>query len=254
MVGACVPGVLAGIAPPAGGWQRAPVTAESSHPFGRSGAWLTPSALALLLANLAPLAGVFFFKWDVFPLILLFWLENLVVGGFNVLKLLGCRASGPANWVQKVFLTGFFCVHYGMFCFVHGVFVFALFGRGHQGSGFGLSVSGLLDTVWHLHLGWALTALVVSHGISFALNYVRAGEYRRAEMATLMSQPYARIMVLHVTLLISGFILVGLGSPVVGLVLLVAFKTALDLRAHRRERRKFGARNQPAAPADAAFF
>jgi hypothetical protein len=216
------------------------MTLQSSHSTGPAPPWLTPSSAALLLANLAPLAGVVLLKWDVFPLILLFWLENLVIGGFNVLKLLISRSPSASAWVAKVFLTGFFCLHYGMFCLVHGLFVFALFGGGRLGGGPTLSMSSGLEIAFQSHVGWALVALVVSHGVSFALNFIRAGEYRRTEVAVLMMQPYARIMVLHVTLLASGFILMGLGSPVGGLVLLVILKTALDLRAHLRERRKFG--------------
>ena len=41
---------------------------------------LTPSLLALLLANAFPIVGVLFLGWTVFPLVLLYWLENVVVG------------------------------------------------------------------------------------------------------------------------------------------------------------------------------
>ena len=49
---------------------------------------MTPSLLALGLANALPIAGVLLLGWKVFPLVLLYWLENVVVGGFNVGKLL----------------------------------------------------------------------------------------------------------------------------------------------------------------------
>jgi hypothetical protein len=85
-----------------------------------------------------------------------------------------------------------------------------------------------------------VAGLIVSHGVSFVFNFLRASEYRRADLASLMFQPYARIVVLHVTLLASGFVLLLMRSPVFGLVILLALKTVLDLRAHLRERRKFG--------------
>jgi 4-hydroxybenzoyl-CoA reductase subunit beta len=44
--------------------------------------------LALIAANLVPLAGVFLFGWEVFPLLLLFWFENVIIGFFNALKML----------------------------------------------------------------------------------------------------------------------------------------------------------------------
>ena len=40
---------------------------------------------------------------------------------------------------------------------------------------------------------------------------------------TLMFKPYRRIVVLHVAILASGFLLAALNSPVAGLLMLVAF-------------------------------
>jgi hypothetical protein len=36
-----------------------------------------------------------------------------------------------------------------------------------------------------------------------------------------------------------GFLVLALGSPMVGLVLLVVLKLAIDVKAHLKERRKF---------------
>jgi hypothetical protein len=59
-----------------------------------------------------------------------------------------------------------------------------------------------------------------------------------------MSQPYGRVVVLHLTVLFGGWIVLTIGSPLLALVLLVALKTAADVRAHQAERRKFA----PASP------
>jgi Family of unknown function (DUF6498) len=58
-----------------------------------------------------------------------------------------------------------------------------------------------------------------------------------------MFRPYGRIVVLHLTVLLGGFLVMGLGAPVAAIVLLVALKTAIDLGAHLKERVKFGVRN-----------
>jgi len=59
----------------------------------------------------------------------LFWFENVVIGGFNVLRMLisGVRMGG-AGIVGALFMSAFFTVHYGLFTAVHGVFVVMLFG------------------------------------------------------------------------------------------------------------------------------
>ncbi|MCA9003135.1 MAG: hypothetical protein KDB61_14525, partial [Planctomycetes bacterium] len=99
------------------------------------------SAIALLLANVLPAAGVLFWGWEAFYVVFLYWFENLIVGAFNILRMISA-SPGPRDQVAggsptasligahaaKVFMVPFFTVHYGMFCLVHGVFVFALFG------------------------------------------------------------------------------------------------------------------------------
>lgn len=197
--------------------------------------------MALVLANLVPLGGVWFLGWKIFPLIFLFWLENVIVGVFNALKLLLVAPAEPAGWVVKAVMVPFFCFHYGLFCLVHGVFVFVLFGRGT------LPTQGFPgpEQFWQVlegqHLYWAALALAASHGVSFGLNYLRSGEYRRARLDTLMQAPYGRVVVLHVAILGGGFLILSLGSPLGGLVLLIVLKIALDVRAHLRERRRFAA-------------
>jgi hypothetical protein len=200
---------------------------------------VTPSLLVLGLANALPIVGVLFLGWKVFPLVLLYWLENVVVGGFNVAKLLLARPREPAYWAGKLFLVPFFAVHFGMFTFVHGVLVFALFGSK------GTQPFDMLGTVPPAiranHLGWAVVSLLVSHGLSFYWNYLKNGEYQRASLNALMTQPYGRVVVLHLAVLFGGWIVLALGSPLLALVLLVALKTAADVRAHKAERRKFAA-------------
>src|SRR3989475_11920621 len=89
---------------------------------------VTPSLFILLLANAFPVAGVLFLGWTVFPLVLLYWLENVVVGGFNVAKLLLAQPRQPVYWLGKAFLVPFFLVHFWVFTYIHGVLVVAFFG------------------------------------------------------------------------------------------------------------------------------
>lgn len=58
---------------------------------------MTLSLASLVAANLIPLVGVFFFGWEVGPILLLYWSENLVVGGYNVLKVMVRPAEHPLS-------------------------------------------------------------------------------------------------------------------------------------------------------------
>ena len=211
-------------------------------PSAEAEAWLRPSVIALVLANLVPVAGVLFLGWEVFPIIFLFWAENLVVGALNALKMLLAAPGQPAAWAAKAFMVPFFCFHYGMFCLVHGIFVMVLFGAGGKMTAAAEPSLGLLlDLLARYHLGWGVLALAISHGISFIANYVGGGEYRVAQLPQLMAAPYARIVILHITILLGGFLLMALGSPSVGLLLLVLMKILVDSRAHLAERRRYTA-------------
>jgi hypothetical protein len=55
-----------------------------------------------------------------------------------------------------------------------------------------------------------------------------------------MGAPYGRIVVLHVTLIASGFLVQALKAPVAGALLLVALKLGYDLVALRRAQRAAG--------------
>jgi hypothetical protein len=203
--------------------------------------WLTPSVVALIAANLVPVYGVLFLGWDTFVIVFLFWLENVIVGLFNVLRIVCARPSDPVGCIGKLGAVPFFCFHYGMFCAVHGVFVFALFG-GALREPRGLPTPGFVwDTVTSARLVVPFLALVASHGFSFLYNYIGKGEYRTANIGKLFGQPYARVVVLHVAILFGGFLTMALGSPVFGLFLLVVLKIGLDIGAHRLEHRKMGA-------------
>ena len=193
-----------------------------------------PSVLALIAANLVPVAGVLFFGWKIFPLVFLYWSENVVIGIYNVMKMI--FAATAKNSAAKLFLIPFFCVHYGLFTFIHGIFVVTIFGQ--DGGAFppapGLDLLGPAMRV--NHLGWAVLGIVVSRGVSFVTNYIGNGEFRRVTLDQLMAQPYGRIIVLHLAILGGGFLIMALHSPLAGLLLFIALKIALDLSAHLRER------------------
>ncbi len=212
--------------------------------------WRSPSVLMLVAANLIPLGGVLCFGWQVFPIMFLFWLENVVVGVFNVAKLLLARGPG-SHFGVKLFLVPFFTVHYGIFTLVHGVFVFAIFGADWRGSGFGSgpfpSFDRVQDLVTQQHLGWAVLGLVVSHGFSFVTNYVLNGAYRTAIAPVLMMQPYGRVVVLHLAILGGGFLVMLMGMPVIGLTLLIVLKIGLDVLAHAKLNKLGGAKLSGAA-------
>jgi hypothetical protein len=191
---------------------------------------LSPSGLALLGANLVPLAGVLLLDWRLGDVMTLFWAENAVIGFYNLLKLaVVARAA-------IVFVGPFFLGHYGGFMAGHFLFIYYLFVRGIQATGPEAGPLAALSDLF-VPLWPALLALFVSHGISFAVNFLGQREYRGRKAADQMSEPYKRIIVMHLTIIFGGWLIMLLRSPVPALILLIALKTIVDLRAHRREHR-----------------
>jgi Family of unknown function (DUF6498) len=197
-----------------------------------------PSAWVLVTANLVPLLGVLLLGWSVFAIMLLYWCENVIVGAFNVLKMLFAQPRSLGTNAGKLFIIPFFIVHYGMFTLVHGVFVIALFGP--KGNGFSPSPAAFALALRQAGIGLGVLAVALSHGFSFLTNYLGSGEYRRASLQLLMAQPYARVVVLHIAILGGGFLTQALGAPLAALLVLVVLKTGIDYTAHLAERRKLG--------------
>lgn len=78
--------------------------------------------------------------------------------------------------------------------------------------------------------------LLAYHVLSSRLDYVGDEEYADAGPVELMVEPYRRVFVLHVTVVVGAFAIGAVGAPVGLLVVMVAMKTPLmDLRGHWRE-------------------
>ena len=93
----------------------------------------TLSTLALIVANLVPLAGVFLMGWDAAIIVLLYWTENLVIGFYNTLKIALVKVSDPpVGHLGKLFAIPFFWLHFGGFCGMHGLFLLVIFKRGSE--------------------------------------------------------------------------------------------------------------------------
>ena len=45
------------------------------------------TVLFLIAVNLIPLFGVLFFGWSLFSIMFLYWIENGIIGFFNILKI-----------------------------------------------------------------------------------------------------------------------------------------------------------------------
>ena len=212
--------------------------------------------ISLLAANVLPIVGVLFFGWDAFAIVLLYWTENIVLGFYNVLKMAFVKMAHPAENLGKLFMIPFFIIHYGGFTAVHGLFILSFFQHDAGREGFNpfpsgpdwpcflvfvqllFNVIGQSYSMLPANMLYAVAGLFVSHGVSFGYNYFYKGERQRTNLQKLMGQPYGRIVVLHIAIIIGGGLTMAFGSPLGLLLILVLLKTVIDVKLHLRERRK----------------
>ncbi|MGB3414482.1 MAG: DUF6498-containing protein [Microbacteriaceae bacterium] len=219
-----------------------------------------------------PLLGIFVWGWDWRSVILLYWLENITIGLITVFSMLRTEKLGnpytpnvgagmmpqrtftftlngqavpPSGQAQgstggttanRAVMTGFFFVHYGLFTFVHGVFVFLLIFGVFNLFNFNTFMNpGIFSPTPSLGLGLAgldLVSILITWGVASIIQVILSVLQPRASLAplsSLMFSPYKRIFVLHFTVII-GIVLIQLfGWPAWAAVLLVVFHALSDL-------------------------
>ena len=210
------------------------------------------SLSALIGANLIPLAGVFFFGWDVTFIVLLYWIENLIAGFYNILKMATLKTSQAGKNTEKLFLIPFFCIHYGGFCAVHGIFLTHFFKIGTGSSPLANTnewwgplifiqlLFSVIAKIWANkppEMIWAVIGLFISHGVSFIENYILGKEYETSTLSKLMQQPYQRIFVMHLAILGGGIFIMKRNSPVPLMIILILLKISFDLYLHKKSHR-----------------
>lgn len=155
-------------------------------------------ALALTLAwNVLALVGVLVFGWPPGNAYLLFWIENAVLGLCTLVKV--ATAGAPAGTIlvngrprpgSPWLFAVFFAFHYGLFCVVHLVFTLIIAYK-----------VGIEPTFWLLGLPAVL--MVVRYSVETATTWFGSdGQRLVTSPGQAMAQPYPRIIVLHVAVLL----------------------------------------------------
>ena len=207
-------------------------------PSGRTYDWLLPP-LVLVAANLIPLWGVFFWRWNAADVVILYWAENVVAGVYGVAKALVVAKRDIITGVWWVLLFAYtFTAH----LLVFGWAVLLVFGRAKVFAAHPeLADVSVFECLHRLKevlpsaLPVAVTGLIISHGVSFYCNFLGHGEYVDVAHGDMLLAPYLRLIPLHFTVFIGGLFALNPAGKQLGVALLVILKIVLDLMAHRTE-------------------
>ena len=211
--------------------------------------YLTIGVIVLVGVNCIPLVGVLMAGWDVGTLLLLYWIENAVIGLVTAGKMLFAVSTESDEAVARrprlrnLPSIGFFFVHYGMFWVLHGIFLVSFFVIGDPAS---ISVTdqavsllelGLIVPLSDLWYVLAVLGFAVSHSISTIRSAIATDTSQMITIGECESEAYRRVIVLHFTLFVGAIALGEMGSPLYGLIALVVLKTGFDLHAERPDGR-----------------
>jgi hypothetical protein len=188
-----------------------------------------PLAWLSLATDLVPIAAILLFGWGATPLVALYWLENLIIGAYTILRLGGAAVVSFINLATALFMIPFFTFHYGMFCYGHGLFIRSF--AGGEGNGGGAAPMDLVT--WALGSGdgmfWFVGLIIVTNAIFFLVDYIGRGEFRRADPPAEMFAPYGRIVTLHVAIILGAFIAIATDQRLLGVLILIAIRVIFGI-------------------------
>jgi hypothetical protein len=184
--------------------------------------------------------------WSFPTLLLAYWLQSVIIGIFQALRMIrvenpefakqkfqvmlnGKDVSSLHGQIGKYFMSSFFILHYGMFHFVYLIFIIVFGTTGMFRGGF-QDIGSL--TLWGITIsGVFITTLIffVNHLISFMVN--REETQGKVNMGMMMIYPYARIIPMHLTIIFG----VMFQFP---LELFMGLKTVADVAMHLQEHKK----------------
>ncbi len=198
---------------------------------------LKESDYFLIAANLLPVIGVWFWAWDPKQVFIVYALETVIIGLFTLLKMAivtGVRKTdlwynqGNASKVSGIFFMLFFLVHYGMFVAIQtGLFI--------EVSGIGKQFHiGFFDFFFHWpqYLGkdayYMMAGFGISYGFSMIWNFLRTRQYKTVPMMMLMFQPYGRIFIQQVTVIL-GSMFLAFGAGKIFILIFAAVKIFFEV-------------------------
>lgn len=204
---------------------------------------LTPGDLFLVVANLVPIFGALFFGWSPQEIFLVYCLETLIVGLVNLLKMAVVTVIRPRHdWPNQgtvtrqhgLFFMLFFLLHYGIFAAVQMGIFFGV--SGIRGAG-EITLGNFFYQWPRLLTPEALIMLIafaISYGIKAIFDFILSNEYRTISMMQLMFQPYGRIFIQQIVVIIgSMFLLLGAGTIflIVFAIVKIFFTLSIDYEA-----------------------
>ena len=207
--------------------------------------WKQPAALMLVAMNLAPLAGVAFFAWDLLAVMLAFWIDGVAIGLFGIPRIALARRHDIVplthdGYRSPAYLAAEFAAIFGTLTLFHGIFIVILFGVVAwylADLRLPLTIQEWLAMLPGPELAVAGLAALLTRGYDFLTQYLLPRAYETADAEREVRAPYGRLILTYFVVMASGGMVMSLNAPVGALALLVVLKTAVDLLGYMKRYR-----------------
>jgi len=194
----------------------------------------------LIIANIVVIITAYLNKWNVFIAIWSYWLQSVIIGVFQVIRIIALKnfsTAGfsinnvpadniPADKVRRITAL-FFAFHYGFFHLIYFIFLIVLTFAGQD-------ADGVIYTVGNYQY-------IFLNGLIFLFHYLYNYFYYRNELpkkpniGTLMFEPYLRIIPVHIVIVLFFYLMVSnkkINFSVTALVVFLLLKGLNDIITH----------------------
>ncbi len=202
-----------------------------------------PSTISLIFSNFLVVFFAIVDGISANEVLWIYWSQSVIIGIFNFIKMItlkefsteGFRQGNrqmPPTRATAISSAIFFLFHYGFFHFIYSVFLggFSMF-SGTSGSG--------------MENKYILLSAVVFF-ISYIIEFINSKKEQTDELpniGAIMFAPYARIIPMHLTIILGGFIgaagsFFSTNTNLAVIVLFIGIKTVVDLITHSIDYKK----------------
>jgi hypothetical protein len=208
-------------------WRARVARNPNRHPQYRP-SW-NASASSLLFANALTIALAVSQKWSLPDLMMTYWAQSVTIGFFNWMRMRALKDYGrvgmiyngrpmPPSKATQGCMSCFFLVHYGGF---------------HAGYLLFLLDTAAKSRPFTPYVLIGIAAFVLNHAFSYRFNK-SDDQARKVDISTLFLFPYARIIPMHITIVVAGEVVPHATTGI--LLLFLGLKTLADLMMHLVER------------------
>ena len=188
----------------------------------------TPQNAFIWLSSIYLLFLLYIGKADAITILFAYFLETIIIGIFNALKMFWSIRFGKSTGYALIF---FFLFHYGFFIAIQSIFGFSMFSI--EDTVFIKEPFNLLEnytTILNLEgIKYALPAIIFTYLGKFVTDFIQKKKYLKFTAQEIMFKPYVRIFIQQFVVIIAFFFIVFGNVGVIAAILLILFRLLVDL-------------------------